>query len=348
ADKRINHGSTLVIHGGAGIIDRKDFPESKQKEYLDALKKALLAGHEILKEGGSSIDAVVASVKVMEDCPFFNAGKGSVFTISGKNELEASIMQGVDSHAAGACTLLSTIKNPIILAKTLLQDPENPHVFLGGIEAEKYAKSKGLEIVDPGYFWTKHRWKQHLDELENKKPMQPENLRMINNLNNGDSRDVCDAADPSPIGTVGAVAVDINGIISTATSTGGFNNKKDGRIGDTPLIACGTWADNETCGVSGTGNGEFFIRHSVAYDVAARMKYLDESVQDATSKVIENLSKVGGYGGVIALDKYGNFAMPFNTDGMFRGYIRVSESIPYAYIFNDDNLNKELVVKFRN
>ncbi|CAG8583491.1 9787_t:CDS:2, partial [Dentiscutata heterogama] len=186
-----------------------------------------------------------------------------------------------------------------------------------------------LEMVDPGYFWTKQRWKQHLDGLEKK----PENLRMLNDLDVGDSRD---AADPNPMGTVGAVAVDINGIISTATSTGGFNNKKDGRIGDSPLIACGTWADNETCGVSGTGNGEFFIRYSVAYDVAARMKYLEESVQDAASYVIKNLEKVGGSGGLIALDKYGNFAMPFNTDGMFRGYIRVSEAVPYAYIFNDE------------
>ncbi|CAG8732558.1 16220_t:CDS:2, partial [Racocetra fulgida] len=300
ADERINHGPTLVIHGGAGVINRTNFPESKQKEYIDALKESLLVGYEVLRKGGSSFDAVVASVIVLEDCPFFNAGKGSVFTISGK-------------------------------------DPENPHVFLGGIEAEKYAKSKGLEMVDPGYFWTKHRWKQHLDGLE-KKELIPENLRMLNNLDNGDSSDI----DPNPIGTVGAVAVDINGIISTATSTGGFNNKKDGRIGDTPLIACGTWADNETCGVSGTGNGEFFIRHSVAYDVAARMKYLEESVQDSASNVIENLSKVGGSGGVIALDKYGNcnaffnqVAMPFNTEGMFRGYIRISEGIPYAYIFED-------------
>ncbi|CAG8831801.1 37218_t:CDS:2, partial [Gigaspora margarita] len=328
ADK-VNHGPTLVIHGGAGIINRNNFPESKQKEYIDALNGALLVGYEILKKGGDSIDAVEASVRVMEDCPFFNAGKGSVFTLSGKNELEASIMLGIDSHTAGACTLLHTVKNPITLAKTLLQDPENPHVFLGGIEAEKYAKSKGLEMVDPAYFWTKQRWKQHLDGLEKKKP---ENLKMLNNLDGGDSRD---ADDPISMGTVGAIAVDINGIISTATSTGGFNNKKDGRIGDTPLIACGTWADNETCGVSGTGNGEFFIRHGVAHDVAARMKYLKESVQDAASTVVRNLKKVGGDGGVIALDKYGNFAMPFNTDGMFRGYIRVSEGVPYAYIFNE-------------
>ncbi|CAG8816044.1 22518_t:CDS:2, partial [Gigaspora rosea] len=177
---------------------------SKQKEYIDALNGALLAGYEILKKGGDSIDAVEVSVRILE---------GSVFTLSGKNELEASIMLGIDSHTAGACTLLRTVKNPITLAKTLLQDPENPHVFLGGIEAEKYAKSKGLEMVDPGYFWTKQRWKQHLDGLEKKKP---ENLKMLNDLDGGDSRD---ADDPISMGTVGAIAVDINGIISTATST---------------------------------------------------------------------------------------------------------------------------------
>ncbi|CAG8652007.1 5407_t:CDS:2, partial [Scutellospora calospora] len=167
AGEKINHGPTIVIHGGAGVIDRKSFPENKQKEYLDALKESLLAGYEILRKGGN--------------CPFFNAGKGSVFTISGKNELEASIMLGIDSHTAGACTLLKTVKNPIILAKTLLQDPENPHVFLGGIEAEKYAKSKGLEMVDPGYFWTQQRWKQHLDGLEKK----TENPKMLNDLDGG-------------------------------------------------------------------------------------------------------------------------------------------------------------------
>ncbi|CAB4435928.1 unnamed protein product [Rhizophagus irregularis] len=309
----INHGPTLVIHGGAGTIVRENY--SVQKEYLDALKESLMAGHRILLSGGNSIDAVEAAVRIMEDCPLFNAGKGSVFTIGGKNELESSIMIGTSNHPAGASTLLHTVKNPITLAKTLLLDPENPHVFLGGIVAEEYAEKKGLEIVDPSYFWTKKRWKQHLEGLE----------KDNNNYLEMDSS-------PYPMGTVGAVAVDKNGIIATATSTGGMNNKKDGRIGDTPLIACGTWADNETCGVSGTGNGEFFIRYGIAQDVSSRMRYLGESVDEAAYNVIKNLGKVGGGGGVIALDKYGKVAMPFNTSGMYRGYIRVSDGIPIVYI----------------
>ncbi|RIA81781.1 nucleophile aminohydrolase [Glomus cerebriforme] len=311
----IDHGPTLVIHGGAGIITCKQFSLQNQEEYIDALKKSLMAGYKILLNGGNSIDVVEAAVRIMEDCPLFNAGKGSVFTISGKNELESSIMIGTSDHPAGASTLLHTVKNPITLAKTLLLDPENRHVFLGGVEAEEYAKKKGLGIVDPCYFWTKRRWKQHLEGLENG------NKNLATDLN------------PYPKGTVGAVAVDKNGIIATATSTGGWNNKKDGRIGDTPLIACGTWADNETCGVSGTGDGEFFIRYGVAQDVSSRMRYLGESVNQAADGVVKNLGKVGGSGGVIALDKYGNVAMPFNTGGMYRGYIRVSDGIPYVYIF---------------
>ncbi|CAG8573707.1 10270_t:CDS:2 [Acaulospora colombiana] len=325
-----NYGPTLVISGGAGTIERDNFPAEEQQKYLDALKESLRVGYKILIEGGSSIDAVEASVISLEDCPLFNAGKGSVFTIGGKNELESSIMLGIPSHTAGACTLLHTIKNPIVLAKTLLLDPENPHVFLGGIEAEKYAKSKGLEMVDPSYFFTEQRWKQHMDGLE--KGKSSENIGYdAPQLNFNDASQP--EFDPSPMGTVGAVAVDVNGIIAAATSTGGFNNKKDGRIGDTPLIACGTWADNDTCGVSGTGNGEYFIRFSVARDVSARMQYLGENLHEAATTVIENLRKVGGNGGVVALDKYGNVAMPFNTSGMYRGYIRTSDGIPHAYIF---------------
>ncbi|GBC05643.1 hypothetical protein RclHR1_06330013 [Rhizophagus clarus] len=310
----INHGPTLVIHGGAGTIARKNF--SAQKEYLDALKESLMTGYRILLNDGNSIDAVEAAVRIMEDCPLFNAGKGSVFTIGGKNELESSIMIGTSDHPAGASTLLYTVKNPITLAKTLLLDPENPHVFLGGIAAEEYAEKKGLEIVDPSYFWTKKRWKQHLEGLE----------KGNNNYLEMDSSPY------PPMGTVGAVAIDKNGIIATATSTGGMNNKKDGRIGDTPLIACGTWADNGTCGVSGTGNGEFFIRYGIAQDVSSRMRYLGESVEEAAYNVIKNLGIVGGGGGLIALDKYGNVAMPFNTSAMYRGYIRVSDGIPYVYV----------------
>ncbi|CAG8582567.1 71_t:CDS:2 [Ambispora gerdemannii] len=325
----LNHGPTLVIHGGAGTMRRKDYPPEKRREYFQSLEESLIAGYKILLDGGSSIDAVEAAVRIMEDCPLFNAGKGSVFTIGGKNELESSIMIGTPLHPAGASTLLHTVKNPITLAKTILLDPECRYVFLGGSEAEKYAKDKELEIVDPGYFWTEHRWRQHLEGLEKQKPASSDFLNTL------PSKDELDA---NPKGTVGAVAVDKYGIIASATSTGGLNNKKDGRIGDTPLIGCGTWADNETCGVSGTGNGEFFIRFGIVQDVATRMKYLGENVVDAAVNVVEDMKKVGGEAGVIAVDKYGNFAMPYNSLGMYRGYIRVAEGIPHTFIF-DDELN---------
>ncbi|KAG9294367.1 hypothetical protein G9A89_001872 [Geosiphon pyriformis] len=328
----MNHGPTLVIHGGAGLMIRKNFPLEEQRKYLDALDESLRAGNAILLAGGSSIDAVETAVRVLEDCPLFNAGKGSVFTIGGKNELEASIMIGTKIHPAGACTLLHTVKNPISLAKTILLDPKNPHVFLGGEEAEKYAKTNGLEIVDPGYFWTKSRWEQHKRRLEKGKGIS---LAFEDSINLPSLRSKNDNFDYYPKGTVGAVAVDINGIIASATSTGGLTNKKDGRIGDTPLIACGTWADNETCGVSGTGDGEFFIRYGIAQDVAARMKYLGENVSQAASTVIENVKKVGGEAGVIVLDKYGNVAMPFNSLGMYRGYIRTFEGVPHMAIFDE-------------
>ncbi|CAG8462589.1 13778_t:CDS:2 [Ambispora leptoticha] len=339
----INHGPTLVIHGGAGVMIRKNYPLKEKREYLKALEESLIAGYKILLDGGSSIDAVEAAVRIMEDCPLFNAGKGSVFSISGKNELEASIMIGTPLHPAGANTLLRTVKNPITLAKTILLDPECRHVFLGGSEAEKYAKDKGLEIVDPGYFWTEKRWRQHMEGLERQKLTSDSPNSLL----------LKDEFDASPKGTVGAVAVDKYGIIASATSTGtegplyrfslcssahygGLNNKKDGRIGDTPLIGCGTWADNETCGVSGTGDGEFFIRFGIVQDVAARVKYLGENVADAAINAVEEMRKVGGEGGVIAVDKYGNVAMPYNSLGMYRGYIRVSDGIPHTFIFNDE------------
>ncbi|KAK9701857.1 hypothetical protein K7432_011543 [Basidiobolus ranarum] len=241
----------------------------------------------------------------------FNAGKGAVFTKGGKNELEASIMDG-SNLKAGACTLLTTVKNPISLARQVMV--QSPHNFLGGEAAEQLANKSGLDIVEPKYFFTEHRWKQHLSGLESPGNEPPA---------------------PAPKGTVGAVALDQFGNIATATSTGGKTNKWDGRIGDTPMIGAGTYADNETCGVSGTGDGEFFIRHSVAYNVCARMKHLGESVETAARNVVEELRKVQGVGGVVALDRNGNVAMPFNSDGMYRGYIK-NDGVAHTYIFNDE------------
>ncbi|CAG8595577.1 8347_t:CDS:2, partial [Ambispora leptoticha] len=317
----VNHGPTLIIHGGAGNLRRELF--ELEQEYREALKNSLFAGHQILKNGGSSLDAVVEAVCVMEDSPLFNAGKGSVFTLGGKNELEASIMIGTPDHQAGAATLLYTVKNPIKLAKEILLDPQVPHVFLGAQWAEEYAKEKGLELVDPKYFWTERRWKQHMDGLEQRE-LQPQNIIATTKTSAAESNILSDK-EVGSMGTVGAVAVDKDGIIAVATSTGGMNNKKDGRIGDTPMLAAGTWADNETCGVSGTGYGECFIRYAIVHDVAARVKYLGENISDAAEQVVKENKKVGGLAGVIVLDKYGNVAMSKNCDLMFRGYIRVSD-----------------------
>ncbi|KAK9701855.1 hypothetical protein K7432_011543 [Basidiobolus ranarum] len=223
---------TLVIHGGAGTILRENLSPEMREKYLAGLNDSLLAGYTLLKQGGSALDAVEAAVNSMEDNYLFNAGKGAVFTKGGKNELEASIMDG-SNLKAGACTLLTTVKNPISLARQVMV--QSPHNFLGGEAAEQLANKSGLDIVEPKYFFTEHRWKQHLSGLESPGNEPPA---------------------PAPKGTVGAVALDQFGNIATATSTGGKTNKWDGRIGDTPMIGAGTYADNETCGVSGTGDGE--------------------------------------------------------------------------------------------
>ncbi|CAG8454771.1 10816_t:CDS:2 [Paraglomus brasilianum] len=368
ARKPVNHGPTLLIHGGAGKIVKKripceEIPDDQKKEYLQAMKEALKVGCDILKRGGRAVDAVEAAIRVMEDCPLYNAGKGAVFTRSGKNELESSIMIGTPSHPAGAVTLLRTVKNPVVLAKTLMLDPDNYQVFLGGEGAEEYAKEKGLELVDPSYFWTEARWKEHLeglgnegkdegkkrdgccgdksesDNADNSLPSYDDAVNERRTENNTKRELVGSNGDwfyMNSMGTVGAVAVDFDGVIAAATSTGGKNNKSDGRIGDSPLIGCGTWADNETCGVSGTGEGEFLIRYTLARGIASRMEHLNETVEQATSAMIDLLSKVGTEAGVVALDKYGNFTIQYNTSGMFRGFIRVSDEIPHAYIFPDD------------
>ncbi|RUP50181.1 hypothetical protein BC936DRAFT_140053 [Jimgerdemannia flammicorona] len=328
AHGRVNHGPTLVIHGGVGTILRTSFPREEQEQYLEALRTSLRDGFRILESGGTAIDAVEAAVRYMEDSPFFNAGKGAVYTIGGNIELEASIMDG-SNHRASACTLLHHIRNPITLARTMLTTkPPVPHVFLGGAQAEAFARDKELEFVEQGYFYTEKRWKQHIEGLE----YPPSNSESKGTVY---GKSVPRDHDPNPMGTVGAVAVDREGNIATATSTGGRNNKWDGRIGDTPLIGSGTWAENATCGVSGTGNGEFFIRYAVCHDVASRMRYLGESVQEAAATVVEGLRKVEGEGGVVAVDRYGEVAMPFNSPGMYRGYIR-ADMEPQVFIFGDD------------
>jgi beta-aspartyl-peptidase (threonine type) len=290
----------LVIHGGAGVMDKKDFTLEMEKEYLDKLREALDSGEAILKIGGTALDAVTASVKVMEDSPLFNAGKGSVFSETGENEMDAAIMNGKDL-SAGAVAGVRIIRNPIVAARKVME--ESKHVMLVRDGAEKFAKEHNVEIVDPSYFFTQKRWDALQKEREH--------------------------------GTVGAVALDKAGNLAAATSTGGMTNKMTGRVGDTPIIGAGTYANNKTCAVSATGHGEYFIRYTVAHDISALMEYKGMQLEEAANEVIFNkLLPVGGTGGVIAVDKDANYTMTFNTSGMFRG-IASSNGKSHVAIFQE-------------
>lgn len=303
----------LAIHGGAGVIAKDKMTPDREKAYRADLEKALKAGHEALQKDGSSLDAVEAAIKVLEDSPLYNAGKGSVFTHEGRNELDASIMEGKEKRA-GAVAMVSTIKNPISAARAVME--KSPHVLLAGRGAERFAIEVGLPAVDPEYFWTLERWQQLQDALKREKEKKP--------AGQGSARQ----ATEDYIGTVGAVALDRQGNLAAGTSTGGMNNKRAGRVGDSPIVGAGTYADNTTCAVSGTGHGELFIRHAVAYDIAARMKYKGAAVQQATKETIAQLPDESG--GVIVLDAKGNCAMSFNTEGMFRGTITSDGKIHIA------------------
>jgi len=308
----------LVIHGGAGTILKKNMTAEVEKQYRDALAEALRTGHAVLAKGGTSLDAVEATIRVMEDSPLFNAGKGAVFTHEGKNELDASIMEG-KTKRAGAVAAVTTIKNPISAARAVME--KTKHVMLIGRGAEAFAKSAGLTIVDPKYFWTERRWKELQDELAAEKKGKP----------------VSEYAVPADkkFGTVGAVALDRDGNLAAGTSTGGTSNKRWGRVGDSPIIGAGTYAENESCAVSATGTGEFFIRWTVAHDIAALVKYKGLSVKDAANEVINRkLKAVDGDGGVIVLDARGNFAMTFNTEGMYRGWIG-ADGVPHVEIYGE-------------
>jgi L-asparaginase / beta-aspartyl-peptidase len=297
---------TLVIHGGAGGSLDSRLPDSVQLLYTNEMQKVLIAGAGILRNGSSSLDAVETCIRMMEDSPLFNAGKGAVFTEDGKNEMDASIMDG-NTGKAGAVAGVSTIKNPISAARAVME--KSKHVMLAGDGAEKFAKKVGLEIVDPSYFYSKQRW----EEFEKARRSDSSKSH----------------------GTVGVVALDMHGNLAAGTSTGGMTNKMHGRIGDTPVIGAGTYADNATCAVSCTGHGEYFIRNVVAYDVSARMKYAGESLQEATRQIVmEKLKSQGAGGGLIAVDSKGNIAMPFNTSLMFRGTIR-SGGEPVVKIYPD-------------
>ena len=288
----------LAIHGGAGVVDRSSMTQEMERAYRTGLQEALESGRSVLTEGGTSLDAVVAAVTTLEDNPLFNAGRGATFTADGTNELDAAVMEGA-TLKAGAVTLVSTVKNPVKLARLVMEN--TAHVMLAGDGAEALARRHGLEIVEPSYFFTERRW---------------ETLQRVKN-----AARVLNEADKH--GTVGAVALDRHGNLAAATSTGGFNNKLVGRVGDTPLVGAGTYANNATAAVSCTGQGEYFIRAVAAYSVSALMELKGWTVEQAASSVIrERLAQLGGTGGLIALDRNGNVAMPFSTPGMYRGYLK--------------------------
>jgi beta-aspartyl-peptidase (threonine type) len=284
----------LAIHGGAGVMDPASMTAERQVGDKAALAAALDAGETILAAGGAALEAVEAAVVVLEDDPRFNAGRGSVFSYNGVIELDASIMDG-STRAAGAVTALRHVRNPIRLARAVME--KSPHVFLGGSGAEEFAREQGLELVDPDWFATPERWRQ-LEELKAKK------LGWFD----GEVK----------YGTVGAVAVDAQGHVAAATSTGGLTGKRWGRIGDSPVIGAGTYADDRACAVSATGAGEFFIRAGVAHEIATRMRLLGESAQAAAEAVIAEVGELGGDGGVIVAAADGTTAFAFNTGGMYR------------------------------
>ena len=296
----------LVIHGGAGTIERSSMTAEKEREYRAGLERALTAGYEILKRGGSSLDATEAAVRVLEDDPRFNAGRGSVFTSAGINEMDASIMDG-KTLKAGAVGSVKQIKNPIGLARLIME--KSPHVMLDCAGAEAFAKANGIELVDQKYFFTQERW----DALQKVKAAEKHHA-------SGDGKSFI-ITDQDRHGTVGAVALDQDGNLAAATSTGGTTNKMPGRIGDTPVIGAGTYANNQTCAVSCTGDGEYFIRVAAAHEVSALMQYRGLTLQEAAQTALDTVKKLGGTGGLIAIDKAGQIALPFNTNGMYRGYV---------------------------
>ena len=306
-----NHKIAIVIHGGAGTILKANMMPDMEGDYRDKLTEVLETGYKILKDGGISIDAVEAVINIMEDSPLFNAGKGAVFTHEGTNELDASIMDGRTLNA-GAVAAVKHIKNPITLARLVME--KSWHVMLAGEGAEKFAQEQGMQLVDQEYFKTERRWKQ-LQQIINQDSKRDDSLKLERKKNppSGKTND--------SHGTVGCVALDKFGNIAAGTSTGGMTNKRFGRVGDSPITGAGNYANNNTCGVSGTGDGEYFIRLNVAKDISDLMDYKGMTVKEASQTVIDKLTKLGGTGGVIALDKDGNIAMPFNTSGMYRGYI---------------------------
>lgn len=321
----------LLVHGGAGTILPQQMTPEKEAAYKAGIKQALEKGYAVLKNNGSALDAVTEAVKVLEDNPLFNAGKGSVFTNAGTNEMDAAIMDG-KTRAAGSVADVTNIKNPITAARAVME--KSPHVMLAGKGAEQFAAENNCVIVDPSYFYTKERWDALLkvkaeDSINNQ-------IKKRNAIMKDSPAGKQEAVKESPFyhnsrfGTVGAVALDQDGNLAAATSTGGMTNKKWGRIGDAPIIGAGTYADNNTCAVSCTGWGEFFIRVGVAKSISDQVKYAGTPIAKAAQNALDEVAALGGDGGLIALDKNGNYTLSFNTSGMYRGVIKADGSIDIA------------------
>lgn len=294
----------IAIHGGAGTISQASLSEEQYKNYIQSLNACIEVGYRIIEGGGTSLDAVTESVKALEDNPLFNAGKGAVFTHNETHELDASIMSGFDLDA-GAVTCVSHIKNPVLLARKIMEQSE--FVMLSGRGAEVFAKLNNIETADDAYFYSDFRFQQ-LQQLKNS-----DKTSLDHNIN-------------LKKGTVGAVALDIHGNLAAATSTGGMTNKRYNRIGDTPIIGSGTYANNQTCAISCTGHGEYFIRSVVAHDISCLMEYSGLSLNEACHEVVmKKLVNIGGEGGLVAIDKFGNIALVFNSEGMYRASHNIGE-----------------------
>lgn len=299
----MNNNFGIAVHGGAGTILRSLMTPEKEALYIKGLQEAIDAGHKILISGGSSVDAVEAAVMVLENFPLFNAGKGAVFTNKGTHEMDASIMDG-KTLEAGAVSGISNVQNPVALAR-LIKD-KSGHVFLCGSEAETFAKLMQLPFQPDDYFYEEGRYKQWQEVKDS------DGYQLDHTVNSGEGK---------KFGTVGAVALDLHGNIASATSTGGMTNKRFGRVGDSPMIGAGTYANNHTCAVSCTGHGEYFIRAVVAYDISCLMEYKGYTLKQACDYVVKDkLVKFGGEGGLIAIDISGNIELPFNSEGMYRAY----------------------------
>jgi L-asparaginase / beta-aspartyl-peptidase len=305
----------LAVHGGAGVIPPQAMTREIEAALRSGLRASLRAGHRVLRQGGSALDAVTAAVVALEDDPLFNAGRGAVFTTDGRHEMDAAVMEG-RHHKAGAIAGVMGPRNPVLAARAIMQSSE--HVLLIGEGALQFCREQGVPFAGFDYFYTEPRWRALLDELDRRRK------------GGSDTR-----TDAARHGTVGAVARDRHGDLAAATSTGGMTAKHPGRVGDTPVFGAGTWADNETCAVSATGVGEFFLRWVAAHEIAARIRYRGDTLETAAQAVVIELGRLGGSGGVIAVDRAGAVALPFNGEGMYRGTIG-SDGVALTAIYQDD------------